>query len=100
MLTLAGCVTAPRVTPGPVEIQILAINDFHGNLEPPKQSIDVSAPVAAAGSPPSTIKLPAGGAAYLATAIKSLRSGQPHTVTVSAGDLIGASPLVSSLFLD
>ena len=46
------------------------------------------------------VKVPAGGVAHLAAAAKSLRAGHPHSVTVSAGDLIGASPLVSALFLD
>ena len=75
-------------------MQILAINDFHGNLEPPKLAIDATAPDGAA------VKVPAGGVAYLASAAKALRAGKPYSVTVSAGDMIGAAPLVSSLFLD
>jgi 5'-nucleotidase len=77
----------------PTEVQILAINDFHGNLEPPKNFID-------AGTPEAPVRVPAGGVAHLATAAKSLREGQRHSVTVSAGDIIGGSPLVSALFLD
>jgi 5'-nucleotidase len=46
------------------------------------------------------VKVAAGGAAHLATAAKRLRAGRPHSITVSAGDLIGATPLVSALFLD
>ena len=44
--------------------------------------------------------VPAGGAAYFATAVKSLRAKAAHSVVVAAGDLTSASPLVSSLFLD
>ena len=44
--------------------------------------------------------MPAGGVAYLASAAKALRAGKPYSVTVSAGDMIGAAPLVSALFLD
>jgi 5'-nucleotidase len=77
-----------------VEVQILAINDFHGNLEPPKLSVGATT---ADGRP---VRVPAGGAAYLVTAMKTLRQGHPHSLTVSAGDVISASPLVSSLFLD
>ena len=89
---LTACATAPRtvtVAPpaGPVEVQILAINDFHGNLEPPQLTVP-----AAGGA------VPAGGAAYLASALKQIRT--PHSVTVAAGDLIGASPITSALFLD
>ena len=89
-LALSACATvAPIATPAtaPVEVQLIAFNDFHGNLEPPKQTVTT-----AAG------KVPVGGAAYLATAVKQIRA--PNSITVAAGDLIGASPLVSSLFLD
>ena len=75
-------------------MQILAINDFHGNLEPPKVAIDAPAPG------PGSVRVPAGGVAYLAGAARALRAGHPHSVTVSAGDMIGAAPLVSSLYLD
>lgn len=100
LLLLAGCATAPRqVTPRPapavpIEVQILAINDFHGNLEPPRIAIDATAPDG------SVVKVPAGGAAYLTSAAKTLRAGNRYSVTVSAGDMIGAAPLTSSLFLD
>ena len=97
-LALAGCATTPRPAPPaavvPVAVQILAINDFHGNLEPPKQAI----PAPASG--PDAVRVPAGGAAYLASALKARRGSHPYSVTVSAGDMIGAAPLVSSLFLD
>ena len=98
-LALAGCATPPPppaspVAAGPVEVQILAINDFHGNLEPPKSAIDATTPDGRA------VRVPSGGAAYLATAARTLRAAHPNTVTVSAGDMIGASPLASSLFLD
>ncbi|MGH8516099.1 MAG: metallophosphoesterase, partial [Panacagrimonas sp.] len=43
----------------------------------------------------------AGGAEYLATHIAELRASNPdRTFVVSAGDLIGASPLISGLFHD
>lgn len=94
---LGACVTTPpqasRVA-GPVEVQILAINDFHGALEPPKSTV----PAKAADG--SEVEVPVGGAAYLAGAAKALRQGQANTVTVSAGDAIGATPLPSALFLD
>lgn len=97
-LLLGGCAATPppRATQGTAAtfVQILAINDFHGNLEPPKIAIDVPAPG------PTATKVPAGGAAYLAGALKARRGSHPYSVTVSAGDMIGASPLVASLFLD
>ncbi len=95
LVLLAGCTTVPRpIASGPVEVQILGINDFHGNLEPPKVSIDMTL------ADERVAKVPAGGVAYLAGAAKALRQGQKRSVTVSAGDMIGASPLVSALFVD
>ncbi|PSJ38102.1 bifunctional metallophosphatase/5'-nucleotidase [Allosphingosinicella deserti] len=85
---------APEET-GPVTVKIVAFNDFHGNLEAPKRSIE--APGRVAGE---TVQVPAGGAAYFASAIEELRSRNPNNAVVAAGDLIGASPLVSALFLD
>ena len=96
-LTVAGC-AAPMAgrsgSEAPVTVKIIAFNDFHGNLEPPKYSVDAPA---AAGA---TVRVPAGGAAYLASAIDSLRRRNPNHAVVAAGDMIGASPLVSALFLD
>jgi 5'-nucleotidase len=81
-------------TPGSIEVKIIAFNDLHGNLEPPRVSI--TAPASGGG----TVPVPAGGAAYLASAIASLKARNENNAVVSAGDMIGASPLVSALFLD
>jgi 5'-nucleotidase len=90
---LGGIASAVIAAPAPVEVQILAINDFHGNLEPPKMTIEAPGP----GRP---VQVPAGGVAHLATAAKALRQGHSYTITVSAGDIIGASPFVSAQYLD
>jgi 5'-nucleotidase len=90
---VASCASAPE-PPGTVTIKILAFNDLHGNLQPPRLSI------AAPGPAGTTVAVPAGGAAYMSSAIQSLKAQNPHTAVVSAGDMIGASPLVSALFLD
>ena len=44
--------------------------------------------------------MPAGGAEYLATHVRMLERRNPNTLVVSAGDLVGASPLLSALFHD
>jgi 5'-nucleotidase len=75
-----------------VEVQILALNDFHGNLAPPSGS---SGRVG-----PSGTGTTAGGAEYIATHVRNLEQTNANTVVVSAGDLIGASPLLSALFHD
>jgi len=90
----AACTTVPqRQAAAPVEIQILAFNDFHGNLETPP-------PVDVTEADGTKHKIVSGGAAHLAAALASLRVGHPNTVTVSAGDTIGASPLISANYLD
>jgi 5'-nucleotidase len=71
---------------------LIAFNDFHGNIDPPT------------GSGGLVNGNPAGGVEYLATYVKKLRSAaQQQTAnvyTVAAGDLVGASPLVSAAFHD
>jgi len=93
LATLSACVTG-RSTPTPVTVQILAINDFHGALESPKASVPATLPTGA------KVAIPAGGSAYLATAIRALREGQGNTTPAAAGDIACASPFVSSQFLD
>ncbi|HEY9523212.1 MAG TPA: bifunctional metallophosphatase/5'-nucleotidase [Thermopolyspora sp.] len=93
--------TAPPATAGhrqgdpsrsaTVPVRLISINDFHGNLEPPTGSggriVDESG-----------VSVPAGGVAYLATHLKSLVD--QDSVVVAAGDLIGASPLISAAYHD
>ncbi|MPZ69546.1 MAG: bifunctional metallophosphatase/5'-nucleotidase [Actinobacteria bacterium] len=81
---------------GKVQLQILSLNDFHGNLEPPSGSSGrITLPDDEGGG-----TVDAGGAQYLATHLDLLREGQDHSIFVAAGDLIGASPLLSALFHD
>jgi 5'-nucleotidase len=86
-------------------VQLLAINDLHGHLAPTTPgSIQVSCCKAVftngvqTGWTQNTV--PAGGIEYLATHLKELRTTNANTITVGAGDMIGASPLVSALFHD
>ena len=80
----------------PVELRILAINDFHGYLQPPPGGIRIADP----GDKSKKIAVEAGGAEQMATLVKQLRAGAKNTIFVAAGDLIGASPLLSALFHD
>lgn len=97
-LALAGLSTqsgsAQPMSPPPVNVRIIAFNDFHGALEPPRQAVP------ATGADGAAVRVPAGGVAWLASAARRLRAGHPYNVTVSAGDLTSASPLVSAEFLD
>nr|WP_221380462.1 ExeM/NucH family extracellular endonuclease [Actinoplanes polyasparticus] len=62
---------------GPVDLQLLSINDFHGRLEQPS-----------AGN---------GGAAQLVGMVDELRKANPNTAWISAGDNIGASTFISAI---
>lgn len=80
----------------PVDVTLLAINDFHGNLRPAPGGISIDDPA----DKTKKITVPAGGAEHMATLVKQLRADKKHTAFVAAGDLIGASPFLSALFHD
>ncbi len=92
--------SAAAAGPKPVDVQLLALNDFHGNLEPPSGSSGrVQTGVDSAGN---AVTVDAGGIEYLDTELRTLAEQQKknNTITVAAGDLIGASPLLSAAFHD
>ena len=91
-----GLHAATAFAQAPLQLRIIGINDFHGHLEPGDNTVQVPDP----RDPTRTVALRSGGAAFLATRIRALRSDAPHSIVISAGDLIGASPLVSGLFYD
>ena len=100
----AGAVAAkpPITPPHAVDVQLLAINDFHGNLEPPSGS---GGRIGSAANDQACIDAPdcelAGGVAYLADDIKDLEATNPgNTLVVAAGDNIGGTPLISAAFHD
>lgn len=63
-------------------VKLISFNDFHGNIK------------AGEGSSSNP------GVARFATRIKALKAANPLHAVVSAGDMIGASPLTSALFKD
>ena len=76
VVLLCGCFSPPGrdgASRAPFTVRLIAFNDFHGHVE---------------------------GADALAAHVARMRSQAAHSVVVGAGDSIGASPLVSSLFLD
>jgi len=95
-LLLAGAISRADAQTAPVELRILAINDFHGYLRPPGGGIAIADPA----DPGKTVAVPAGGAEHMATLVKQLRDGHANTIFVAAGDLIGASPFLSAMFHD
>jgi 5'-nucleotidase len=91
----AACSMATPPAAEPVHVKVLAINDFHGNLKP-TPGIRIKDPA----DPTRTILVPAGGSEHLATLLAQLRAKNPNHIFVAAGDLIGATPLLSALFRD
>ena len=67
----------------PVQLQILSINDYHGNIATTSSAFGG-----------------VGRADYLAANIRTAEAEVMNSIVVSAGDLIGASPLISALFHD
>ena len=105
-LAIAGCAANPAQPPpvplapppaaGTVTITLIGLNDFHGNLAQPPGTVTLAGPNGSAGE-----RVPAGGIVALACLTDTLRAQNPgRTLIVAAGDMIGASPLVSGLFHD
>ncbi|WP_170108414.1 ExeM/NucH family extracellular endonuclease [Actinophytocola xinjiangensis] len=67
---------------GPVELNLLSINDFHGRLE-------------SLGTDDNGAEI--GGAAQLAGFVNAQRAANPNTLFLSGGDNIGASTFVSAI---
>lgn len=84
-----GVVQQSEEPAGPVHVKVLAFNDLHGHITGPSGSVKVQGH-----------KVEAGGADHLAARVAQIKALHPHTIAVTAGDLVGASPLLSSLFHD
>ena len=89
-LSGSGCASAPAGA-APVRVKLIAFNDFHGNLQSPGRFGE---------SAQSTQRPAVGGADALAAWVARLESTNPDHAVVGGGDFVGASPLVSGLFLD
>ncbi|WP_433744908.1 5'-nucleotidase C-terminal domain-containing protein [Falsibacillus pallidus] len=73
-----------------VKVQLLGVNDFHGNIDS-KFTADIDG-----DGTEETV----GGAAYLAANMAKKAQENPNTLYVNAGDMFGATPLISSAFHD
>ena len=89
MLAMAGAAgarsDAPPKRTGSVDIQLLTVSDWHGQMEP----IDVD---------PGTPVVNVGGAAFLKGYFDEARAANPNTLLFMAGDSFGASPAISNFF--
>lgn len=94
---VASACTQPQTKPDakkpakqePVAVKIVSFNDLHGNLEAPAGKVSVDGE-----------RIDAGGVAFMKAYVDKLKGEHPNTIVVSAGDLVGASPLVSAVFHD
>lgn len=89
-LTLSAC--AVRQAP-PVEINLVALNDFHGHLEAGKFTYTSMADKAE-----RTIQ--AGGIDNLGATLQAWRAEDRELLFVGAGDLVGGTPAMSSMWAD
>lgn len=89
-------ISASRAATAPVDLRILAINDFHGYVRASTGGIRIADP----DDKSKKISVAAGGAETMATLVKALRAPVKNSIFVAAGDLIGASPLLSAMFHD
>ncbi|HVI37121.1 MAG TPA: bifunctional metallophosphatase/5'-nucleotidase, partial [Gaiellales bacterium] len=83
----------PRTT----QVQLLALNDLHGHLQPTTPGT-LTLPPQPGGTVPG--RIPAGGVAYVGAHLKQLEAQNPNYLLLGAGDMVGASPLASALFHD
>lgn len=74
--------TAAGASGTATQIRLLAINEFAGHLQPPRDASD------------------AGGAAYLATYLDQLRAAADTSLLFSTGNNVGDTPIASALFHD
>jgi 5'-nucleotidase len=90
-LALAACATPPSTAP--FDVKLIGLNDYHGHLQSPGS-------FAPNLGVPAAQRVPVGGAEYIAAHVDRLKAQNPQHAVVGAGDMIGATPLVSSLFHD
>lgn len=96
LCVLAGC-KDPKPDPQPTEevsakpvlVKIIALNDLHGHMQGPSGKVEISGE-----------RVEAGGLDALGAHLEVLRAKNPNHAMVCAGDLVGASPLISALFHD
>ena len=92
---LAAASASAFATGTTTTVRVIAFNDFHGNLQSPGNFS-----IQPGGSGTALTPKSSGGVDYLAGYVDYLKAGYPNNVVVSAGDLTGASPLISGAFHD
>ncbi|TDO52211.1 5'-nucleotidase [Kribbella sp. VKM Ac-2527] len=92
LATITGLTTAADASDeaaaaaAPVPVQLVSITDFHGYLRPPSPADGGT--IAGADGKPVVV----GGAAYLATHLKSIQAGQRNSIFFADGDSFAGWP--------
>ena len=93
-LTLFACATnSVKPTADPIVVNLVAINDFHGHIDAEKFSLGPAGEA-------TTQTIFGGGVELLGANLQAWRKEDSELLFVGGGDLIGASPGISSLFAD
>lgn len=90
LAVIAGC-SQVQQAPQPVAVNIVAINDLHGYLQASTFSYSDAN---------GAHEVRAGGVATLGGMLIQLRKQDPQLLFIGAGDLVGASPPLSSMWAD
>src|SRR5439155_123428 len=78
-----------------VELTILDISDFHGQLIPLSEAADTVGPTFGIGG---SAFLKTWFETYEAESALSSDNGKPHVIAMAAGDSVGATPPISAFF--
>lgn len=93
LCAVAACNQTPNETRGKtVEVNIVAINDLHGYLQPN--------PWRYKGADGIERTVNVGGIATLGGMLDQLRAKDPQLLFIGAGDLVGGSPAISAMWAD
>ena len=90
MLLVGGC--QPATETAPVDVTLVALNDFHGYLQ--------SSPFSYQDASGRKVTLKAGGIGAVSGLLAELRSQDPALLFVGVGDLVGGSPPISAMWAD
>ncbi|WP_248926055.1 choice-of-anchor I family protein [Paenibacillus hamazuiensis] len=90
--------TVQTPSSGNIKVQLLAMNDLHGNIDSKFNEKDSGINEDLDGDAKKDKDL--GGMQYMATYIHAKKAENPNTLVLHSGDMIGASPPLSALFHD
>lgn len=94
LIWLVGCTSQTHESGQSTTVDIVALNDFHGYIQPSPYTYPDP------DNPGETLTVQAGGVSALSGLMRELRADYPELLFIAAGDLVGASPPISAMFAD